>query len=183
MLSYLPMEVARTTLSWSEWFNRFGPRMLLFARQQTRSEADAEDVLQNAIVRLWKTNDPEVLLQPGRVFAAIRYAAIDLARSNSRRQAREDKVTQWTQGEETQAPGAVAFERTLEADEKRQAIQEALNQLTPEQQEVVVLHIWGELTFEETAHVLGIPQNTAASRYRYALQALRRKMKPVEDVL
>jgi RNA polymerase sigma-70 factor (ECF subfamily) len=36
------------------------------------------------------------------------------------------------------------------------------------------MKIWNELTFAEIAEVLGISQNTAASRYRYALAALKK---------
>ena len=36
------------------------------------------------------------------------------------------------------------------------------------------MKIWNELTFAEIADVLGISQNTAASRYRYALAALKK---------
>jgi RNA polymerase sigma-70 factor (ECF subfamily) len=39
-----------------------------------------------------------------------------------------------------------------------------------------MLKIWGELTFDEIARQLGIPLNTAASRYRYALAALRKEL-------
>jgi RNA polymerase sigma-70 factor (ECF subfamily) len=41
---------------------------------------------------------------------------------------------------------------------------------------VLVLKIWGELTFEQIATELEIPPNTAASRYRYALAALRKEL-------
>ncbi len=47
-------------------------------------------------------------------------------------------------------------------------------QLLPEsQQEVLTLKVDGELTFAEIGAVLGISPNTAASRYRYALDKLR----------
>lgn len=39
------------------------------------------------------------------------------------------------------------------------------------------MKIWGELTFDEIAKELKISQNTAASRYRYALEALRKTIK------
>ena len=42
-----------------------------------------------------------------------------------------------------------------------------------EQREVLSLKIDGGLTFAEIAAVLGIRPNTAASRYRYALEKLR----------
>jgi RNA polymerase sigma-70 factor (ECF subfamily) len=40
--------------------------------------------------------------------------------------------------------------------------------------EVVILKVWGELTFAEIAEALDIPANTAASRYRYGLEELRK---------
>lgn len=62
-------------------------------------------------------------------------------------------------------------------DEETQALEDALKKLPPEQREVVVMKIWGELKFEEIAKELNISQNTAASRYRYALEALRKHLK------
>ena len=51
--------------------------------------------------------------------------------------------------------------------------QAALTQLPPEQREVIVLKVWGGLTFSQIAETLGMPANTAASRYRYGLTALK----------
>ncbi len=50
---------------------------------------------------------------------------------------------------------------------------DALTLLPVEQREVVTLHIHGQLKFREIAEMLEIPINTAKSRYRYALSALR----------
>ena len=49
----------------------------------------------------------------------------------------------------------------------------SINRLPHEQREVLVMKIWNELTFAEIGEALGISQNTAASRYRYALAALK----------
>jgi RNA polymerase sigma-70 factor, ECF subfamily len=40
------------------------------------------------------------------------------------------------------------------------------------------MKIWNDLTFAEIAEALGISQNTAASRYRYALAALKKDLCP-----
>ena len=66
-----------------------------------------------------------------------------------------------------------AFE--IEDDEQR-ALVAALDLLPAEQREVLTLKIWNELTFAEIASALGISQNTAASRYRYALAALKKNL-------
>ena len=52
-------------------------------------------------------------------------------------------------------------------------LQRALLALPPEQREVISLKIDGELTFAQIGEVLGMSMNTAASRYRYALDKLR----------
>jgi RNA polymerase sigma-70 factor (ECF subfamily) len=66
----------------------------------------------------------------------------------------------------------------LEQDERAAQIEQALKTLPDYYQEVITLKIWGDLTFEEIAETLDIPMNTAASRYRYALEKLRRTLTP-----
>ncbi|RYD24670.1 MAG: hypothetical protein EOP86_28320, partial [Verrucomicrobiaceae bacterium] len=54
--------------------------------------------------------------------------------------------------------------------------------LPEEQRAVVHLKLWEDLTFARIAEVLGIPANTAASRYRYAMQKMRQALKPAEPL-
>jgi RNA polymerase sigma-70 factor (ECF subfamily) len=56
------------------------------------------------------------------------------------------------------------------------AVRQAVMALPREQREVVVLHVWGGLTFEEVGRATGVAANTAASRYRYGLEKLRKAM-------
>lgn len=62
-----------------------------------------------------------------------------------------------------------------------QNLRRALGELPHDQREVVVLHVWCELTFSEVADLLGVSSNTAASRYRYALAKLRDLMLAKEN--
>jgi RNA polymerase sigma-70 factor (ECF subfamily) len=55
-----------------------------------------------------------------------------------------------------------------------------MRRLPEEQREVLALKIWGEQTFEQIGASLGVPPNTAASRYRYALKTLRRELSTVQ---
>jgi RNA polymerase sigma-70 factor (ECF subfamily) len=64
-------------------------------------------------------------------------------------------------------------------DESQRALVAALDLLPREQREVLVMKIWNELTFAEIASALEISQNTAASRYRYALAALKKNLPSV----
>ncbi|MEM8953425.1 MAG: sigma-70 family RNA polymerase sigma factor [Verrucomicrobiota bacterium] len=157
---------------WDTWLADNGARLLLYARQQTRSESDAEDVLQAALVKTWKTTNqiPSSNLNPSPIaYTNIRRCAIDLARANSRRLAREENAAQ---------PPVAWFDASLESKERAFEIQTALQQLSPDFREVVTLKIWGNLTFAEISKILEISPNTAASRYRYALKSLRSLLSP-----
>ncbi|MFI5336452.1 MAG: RNA polymerase sigma factor [Opitutales bacterium] len=167
------MEASHDSPSWKDWFAANGPGLLLCARQWTRSLADAEDVVQEAFVRYWRhqralPGDARALL-----ITSIRRASLDLARREGRRASREEKAG----GPDSMEP---FFESIpCEADERRREIEVALQRLPAEQREVLVLKIWQELTFEQIGAVLGIPANTAASRYRYGLTALRQQLEPL----
>jgi RNA polymerase sigma-70 factor (ECF subfamily) len=49
----------------------------------------------------------------------------------------------------------------------------AIRELPPEQREIVYLHVFEGLTFQEIATGLEASINTVAARYRYALGKLR----------
>ena len=66
-------------------------------------------------------------------------------------------------------------------EEDRLVLDEAVRRLPPEQREVVALKVFEGFTFQEIAGISGISINTAASRYRYAMAALRRALAPVEE--
>jgi len=167
------MEATHDQGTWKHWLEAHGPKLLLCARQWTRSLADAEDVVQEAFVRYWRhqrhlPGDPQALL-----ITSIRRAALDHARRHARRTAREEKAD----------GGLEERDCTFEAQpgedaDRRNEIESALQRLPAVQREVLVLKIWNELTFEQIGEALEIPANTAASRYRYALAALRKELKP-----
>ncbi|MBI5382903.1 MAG: sigma-70 family RNA polymerase sigma factor [Opitutae bacterium] len=161
------MEDTPDHANWRQWFDHYGPRLLLCARQWTRSLADAEDVVQEAFVRFWK-HQRELEGEPlALLLTSVRRSACDLARRETRRVAREQHAIEGD---------ADLFQPLPEGDDRRREIEAALHRLPPEQREVLVLKIWGELTFEQIAGQLEISANTAASRYRYALAALRKEL-------
>ena len=51
-------------------------------------------------------------------------------------------------------------------------INRSLAQLEPKFREVVMLKLWGELTFDKIGEILDVSRSTAASRYRLALKKL-----------
>jgi RNA polymerase sigma-70 factor (ECF subfamily) len=66
--------------------------------------------------------------------------------------------------------------RAAEVAEEAARALAALTRIPSEQREVVALRIHGQFTFREVARLLEIPIDTAKSRYRYALSALREEL-------
>jgi RNA polymerase sigma-70 factor, ECF subfamily len=154
---------------WREWLAQQAPRLLLFARQQARTEADAQDLVQEALAEACTRGTGDVPPAAALVFATIRRRAIDLARSDERRARREN----------AEPPPAAWFDTAVEDREHAAIIQDAMSKLPAIYREVLALKIWGELTFSEIAEALEIPASTAASRYRYGLEELRKLTRSV----
>ncbi|HJT80012.1 MAG TPA: sigma-70 family RNA polymerase sigma factor [Chthoniobacterales bacterium] len=162
------MENVATHENWKVCFSEFGPGLVLFARQWVQSIADAEDIVQEAFVRFWRRNHD--ITNRALLYATVRSIALDRIRGDSRRARREAAAV-------SESEQAVEPEFQLE-NESQQALVKALDRLPNDQREVLVMKIWNELTFAEIGAALGVSQNTAASRYRYALATLRKTLPP-----
>src|SRR5450755_2812395 len=142
----------------------------------TRDEADTRDLLQEIFVKL--AREPKLLagVREERAFLIrlAHNAAIDLMR---RRGTRERPKVNFA------AEIISPFAPTSDPDEKvfREELAVALGELPEEQRAVVHLKLWEGLTFEEIAAALEIPPNTAASRYRYGLDKLRGRLRPLYE--
>ena len=71
-----------------------------------------------------------------------------------------------------------SVQASLIAGEQRGEVAAALEALSSEQREVVVLHVFEELTFREIAELCQTSANTAASRWRYAVAQLSALLRP-----
>jgi len=165
------MDRRPTPAEWQTWLDDHASKFLLFARQKARSEADAQDLMQEAIIEAAERNGWNGPPPAALVFATIHRRAIDWARRTDRRTARESAVV-----EPQLCPW---FDTNVEDRERAALIQEAIEKLPHIYREVIALKVWGGLTFAEIADSLAISPNTAASRYRYALEELRKLTKEV----
>lgn len=160
------MQSVATHEDWKSCFAEAAPGLVLFARQFVRSAADAEDIVQDAFVKFWRKQHP--IDNRALLFATVRSTALDLLRRDARRARREaDAIAEVDQAVAPQ------FDTTSDS---QQALARAVDRLPNEQREVLVMKIWNDLTFADIGSVLGISQNTAASRYRYALAALKKNL-------
>jgi RNA polymerase sigma-70 factor (ECF subfamily) len=151
------------------------PALFRFLMRLTGREADTRDVLQDIFVRLARS--PAMLdgvASPrSYLFRMAHRLVIDRHRRDQAREIAAERA-----GDEM--PRASDPE-PLAADARwrEKIVAASLEALPLEQKAVVVLKVWEEMSFAEIAAVLDIPANTAASRYRYALDKLRAALRPL----
>jgi RNA polymerase sigma-70 factor (ECF subfamily) len=152
-----------------------GP-LYAFLLNLTRDEADTRDLLQDVFVKLARDENLLDGVRDERAFLIrlAHNAAIDLIRRRGTRDKTRDRFV---------AEIISPFAPTSDPDEQtfRAALAGALTELPAEQRAVVHLKLWEGLTFEQIADALDIPLNTAASRYRYGLDKLRERLRPIYE--
>ena len=157
-------------------YDEHAQALFAFLLNFTRDEDDTRDVLQEVFVKLARQPDLLLAARDERAFLIrlTHNAAIDLMRRCGARSRQHEQF-----GEEMIRP----FAATADPDEAtfRDELSAALGELPPDQRAVVHLKLWEGLTFEQIADTLEIPPNTAASRYRYGLDKLRARLRPIYE--
>ncbi len=149
-------------------FDLTSVRLVRLAVAITRNQDDAEDAVQSALVRV--ADHPRLLNKAEEpwyyLLRMVRNEALLILRQRNRSltlASLSDLLTRTAVDE-------------AEKEETFRAVWSALRKLPVQQSEVVVLKVWEGLTFAQIGKVLDITPSTAASRYRYALEKLSRKL-------
>ena len=145
--------------------DQHGAALELFASQWTTAP---EDCVQDAMIQLVAQQRPPDCL-PAWLFRVVRNRAISLKRSADRRKRHElaasDERSVWF------SPGPdAAIDST--------ALSAALQTLSESHREVIVARIWGGLSFEQIAEVVGTSRSSAHRRYEAGLTILRNRLEP-----
>ena len=146
----------------ADLYDRFAGTLFRHAAMILADRVVAADVVHTVFLRLAKAGsggDVESL-------AYLRRAVRNECYSVMRTRRREIVVA-------VDAPLLESVEGADDRPAERLALEQALQQLPAEQREVVHLKVWEGMTFQEIADLTGESLNTAASRYRYAIEHLR----------
>jgi RNA polymerase sigma-70 factor (ECF subfamily) len=160
-----------------------------FALRQVRVRQTAEDVVQEAFVRV--VQNAADFKHEARfstwLYTIARNLCIDHLRKgalrkhpslDSRPSTHDDGGP--TLGEQT-ADGRANVEREATSGELRARIADAVETLPDDQREVFLMREVGNLPFKEIADITGVPENTVKSRMRYALERLQAALSEYEE--
>jgi RNA polymerase sigma factor (sigma-70 family) len=142
-------------------YRQHAPALRLYARQWGGS---AEDLVQEAFLRLAQQTPPPERVLPW-LYRVVRNAARMAQRTAARRRLREHRASK---------PEAwfTTTEHRLDADEATRLLAEVPLEL----REVIVARLWGGLTFEDIACLIGCSLPTAHRRYQTGLVQLRERL-------
>jgi RNA polymerase sigma-70 factor (ECF subfamily) len=140
----------------------------------TRSSAEAEDAAQEGFIKAFRAIDrfrPGAALRPW-LLRIVANEARNRVRSSGRRQKLELQLTEgFRPGDAAPSPEAAAV-----AAEERRRLLDLVNTLSEEDRLVISSRFFLELSGEETAAALGIPEGTVKSRLSRALDRLRSRV-------
>lgn len=163
--------------AWKGWLKEQGPRLYMYARQRCSCREDAEDMIQDALVRLWHYQEERGNVPPDLplAYSVLRFIAMDHGKKQGRKKRKEESIIFLHDCDD------YWLDTSMEEDEESLLLRQAVDGLGEKLRDVLTLKIWGGLTFSEIAQSLAISPNTAASRYRYALAHLERKLENLKQ--
>ena len=159
-------------VAFAEIFNHFAPRVKAYLRKAGASEAEAEEIAQEAMLSVWRKAalfNPMVSGVATWIFTIARNLRIDAIRREHRGGAiRVDEVE--AEYEVDEAPLA---DVRIVAAQSEARVREALAALPRDQLTVIQMSFFEEQAQAEIARTLQIPLGTVKSRVRLAMKRLR----------
>lgn len=148
-------------------YDQHGGALLAYARSFALDRSAAEDAVQLVFLKLLRGETVVPDMPLAYLYRAVRNTALNTQRNSARETSLDAAESTW-------------FTHRGGNREAELALQKVLLELPEEQREAVVMRIWSGMTLGEIASARGVPLNTVASRYRYALEKLRERLRPFQ---
>lgn len=150
-------------------YARYGPPVLSFLVARLGDRQLAEEILQDVMLAAW--NSAATFRGESRVYTWLLVIARNRAMNAQRRHTPASVPLDEELGDYNGDSGL--FEG-LARKVTRTAVRDAVNNLSTQQREILVLVFYNQLSGPEVAHVLGITAGTVKSRLHRAKSALRK---------
>jgi RNA polymerase sigma-70 factor (ECF subfamily) len=158
--------------AFGEVYALMGPRLLAWFQKQGASREQAEDLLQEVAIRLYRArgNFQRDASAMAWAYGIARNAFIDQLRASRAR----PQTTGPRPLSSMAAPEQLSADSSALAGERARRLQDAMQQLPATQREAFELRHLQQVDIPEAARRLGVTQNAFKIRVHRALEALRR---------
>jgi RNA polymerase sigma-70 factor (sigma-E family) len=151
-------------------YTREGAALVRLARLFTDDRNAAEDLVQEAFIRLHRTADR--IRDPDKAAPYLRSILLNLARDHNRRGLMSLRHAEAL----TPAQSPEAPEDRVILDEQQTAVISALEDLPPRQRQCLLLRFYFDLSEREIGATLRISPNSVKTHCRRGMEALRRNL-------
>ncbi|MBR3703682.1 MAG: RNA polymerase sigma factor [Alistipes sp.] len=145
-----------------EWIDLYQDQLFRYAFYRLGNHADAEDVLQDAFLKV-ASSSKEIRNPKAYLYSAVASGCVDMLRRRGKSLPIDEKL-----------PSAHHADRE-DAEEEFRRIDQLLRKLPEQQSEVIRLHIHANLKFTEIADILEQPVTTIKSRFASGIEKLRKQ--------
>jgi RNA polymerase sigma-70 factor, ECF subfamily len=170
--------------AWEQLLQAHNRKIYNLCYRFTGRAGEAEDLTQEVFIKVFQTLTTYDAAQGSFSTWLNRVARNHLV--DHYRRTRKDRVTSSLEDETAgveDKPGAEESPTArLETRERRELLQSALDQLSPDMREAVVLRDFQDLDYDEIAQVLQVPQGTVKSRINRGRLELAKVIKRMEGV-
>jgi len=157
---------SRTALG--EIYRRYKQDLFLLALSLLRDTHGAEDAIQDVFTRFAQNSSQF------RLTGSLRSYLLVCVANRARNHVRNDQRHHRAESRCGMADDIEVPEQRVVGNEQMAQLGRAMDHLSYEQREAVLLHTHGQMTFSAIAENLNVSVNTAKSRYRYGIENLRR---------
>lgn len=165
--------LCRDERAFSSLYNHYAPSLLRFIGRIVRDEAEAENLLQDTFVKIWK-NIHQYDANRGRLFAWL----LQIARNTAINYLRSGQYLSASQLQTFETAMATAYDRSSLYMHDYIGVNDVVQRLEPRLKEVIDLIYFLGYTQQEVADELGVPVGAVKTRTRTALQQLRHHFTP-----
>ena len=170
--------------AWEELLRAHTRKVYSICYRFTGRGSDAEDLTQEIFIKIFQTLKSYDAAQGTFSTWLSRVARNHLV--DHYRRTRKDRITSSLEDElgHLEEKPSVGMEPVaqVEARERKEMLQGALDRLSPDMREAVILRDFQDLDYEDIALVLGVPEGTVKSRINRGRLELARVLKRMESM-
>ena len=179
-LSLLQRIAARDTAALAELYDRHSRLLFGLILRIVRDRGEAEEILQEAFVRVWTRAEMYNARMGGPrpwIVRVARNCSIDRLRARRVRAAVQAPAIDGAAVEAAApATGIQTPEAAVLDAERRRTLTDALAGLPPEQRQLIEAAFFEGYTHSELAHRFGLPLGTVKTRIRAGMSAMRQRL-------
>ena len=160
-------------------FERYHRPLFAFLYHMTGQAHACEDLVQNVFYRMLKYR--HTFNGDGEFRTWMYHLARNILNDSFRQQERWGGPQYSIADLSDKLGGGIAADEQLEKQQELDALQEAMNRLSPEHREVLVLSRFQELKYEEIANILHTTEGAVKVRVHRALGELKKNFLKIEN--